>query len=221
MSNFASVARVSLKDRILGLPFVYDVVRPMVVGGIEMGQVVAPLAVRPSDVVVDVGCGTAVTLQHLPAFKRYIGFDTDERALSAAERRKQELGGGDGGRVEFRNATLDAAAVRELAPDVVILAGLLHHLDDATCDGQLKSLLLSPNLRGVVTLDVTFFPGRFVNNLFSILDRGQYPRHPAAYTWLAERAGFKVDEERPMPSRPGNDRVAFWWMKLSPKSSGS
>jgi SAM-dependent methyltransferase len=210
---------VSLKDRILGIPFVYDVVRPLVVGGIDMGQVVAPLSVRATDVVVDVGCGTAATLQHLPQFERYVGFDTDERALAAAEKRTQALGAARSRRIEFRHTTLDANAVRELAPDVVILAGLLHHLDDATCEEVLRSLLLSPKLRAVVTLDVTFLPGRLVNNLFSILDRGQYPRHPGAYGWLADRSGFKVDAERAMPSRPGNTRIAYWWMKLSPKGS--
>ncbi|HVW24557.1 MAG TPA: methyltransferase [Polyangiaceae bacterium] len=210
---------MSLTDRILGIPFVYDVIRPIVVGGIDMGQVVVPLSVRPSDVVVDVGCGTAVTLQHLPRFRRYVGFDTDERALAAAERRRDTLAPDQSGRVEFRHAMLKADAVRELAPDVVILAGILHHLDDSTCEELLRSLLLSPNLRSVVTLDVTFFPGRLVNNLFSILDRGQYPRHPGAYSWLAESAGFNIDAERAMPATPGNKRVAYWWMKLSPRAA--
>jgi SAM-dependent methyltransferase len=209
---------VSLTDRLLGLPFVYNVVRPLAVGGIDMAPVLSPLGVQPRDTVVDVGCGTGVALEHLPPFERYVGFDTDERALGAAAKRaslRQERGRGRED-ITFRSRTLGRGDIEELRPDVVILAGLLHHLDDPTSHGLLTSLLASPRLRSVVTLDVTFLPGRFLNNLFTILDRGQYPRHPAGYSWLAERAGFRVDEARALPSRPGNTRVEYWWMRLSP-----
>jgi len=212
-----SSTRVSLRDKILGVPFIYNVIRPFVVGGIDMGPVLSPLNVRDSDVVVDVGCGTGVALEHLPAFRRYVGFDSDARALAAALRRKETRVRTRGAEdVEFRNSTVDAAAIAELAPDVVILAGLLHHLDDGTCESLLRTLQRSPKLRAVVTLDVTFLPERFFNNLLTILDRGQYPRHPAAYNWLAERSGFFIDEAKALPARPGNDRVEYWWMKMSP-----
>jgi hypothetical protein len=72
----------------------------------------------------------------------------------------------------------------------------------------------------VVTLDVTFLPQRFFNNLLTILDRGQHPRHPAAYNWLAERSGFTVEEAKLLPARPGNKRVEYWWMKISPRQAG-
>jgi SAM-dependent methyltransferase len=205
---------VSLRDRILGLPFVYNVVRPFAVGGIDMEQVLTPLNVRESDVVVDVGCGTGVALEHLPRFRRYVGFDTDQGALFAAERRRNARRRDDE-QIEFRNAIVDERAITELEPDVVILAGLLHHLDDATCEGLFRILRASRRLRVLVTLDVTFLPGHLLNNFLTILDRGQYPRHPAAYNWLAERSGFVVDDAKAMPARPGNRRVEYWWMKLS------
>jgi SAM-dependent methyltransferase len=211
---------VSLRDTLLGLPFVYNVVRPLVVGGIDMGPVLSHTEVRPTDTVVDVGCGTGVALEHLPPLERYVGFDTDSIALGAARkrasRRAETSASGRKETIEFRASTLDQSDIEALEPDVVILAGLLHHLDDATSAAVLTALLASRRLRSVVTLDVTFLPGKFVNNLLTILDRGQYPRHPAAYTWLAERAGFHVDEAKRLPSRPGSDRVEYWWMRLSP-----
>jgi SAM-dependent methyltransferase len=211
---------VSLGDTILGLPFVYNVLRPLAVGGIDMAPVLSPLNVQPGDTVVDVGCGTGVALNHLPPFERYVGFDTDTRAIDAARTRAAARRRGQGSgveRIEFQERTLEPADIEELAPQVVILAGLLHHLDDATSHTVLASLLASPRLRTIVTMDVTFLPGRFVNNLFTILDRGQYPRHPGAYSWLAERAGFRVEQAMTIPSRPGSNRVEYWWMKLSPR----
>ncbi|HVU01246.1 MAG TPA: class I SAM-dependent methyltransferase [Polyangiaceae bacterium] len=207
---------MSLKDAVLGTPFVYNLVRPLVVGGIDMAPVLTPLATVPGDTVVDVGCGTGVALDHLGPFERYVGFDTDARALAAAETRESvRRRRARGERIEFRNAELGRPEIEKLAPHAVILSGLLHHLDDETCAALFRSLLASPRLRSVVTLDVTFVPGRLFNNLLTILDRGQYPRHPAAYAWLAERAGFRVVEGEIIPSRPGNDRVQYFRMKLS------
>lgn len=204
---------MSLRETILGLPFVYNVIRPLVVGGIDMAPVFSAIEITPSDTVFDVGCGTGVALEHLPRFKRYVGFDTEELALGAA-RKQAARRGGMGESVEFRCKTVGRTDVEELRPDVVLLAGVLHHLDDSTSHDLLASLLGSPRLRSVVTQDVTFLPGRFVNNLFTILDRGQYPRHPAAYSWLAERAGFRVDEARTLGL--GSKYVEYWWMRLSP-----
>jgi SAM-dependent methyltransferase len=204
---------VSLRETILGLPFVYNVIRPFVVGGIDMAPVFSPLEVSPGDTVLDVGCGTGIALDHLPPFKRYVGFDTEPRALGAARKRAARRGG-MGEVIEFRRKTVERSDVEELKPEVVLLAGVLHHLDDSTSHDLLTSLLASPRLRSVVTQDVTFLPERFVNNLFTILDRGQYPRHPAGYSWLVERAGFRVDEARTLGL--GSKRVEYWWMKLSP-----
>ena len=211
---------MSVRDAIIGIPFVYNLVRPLVVGGIDMGPVLSPLRVKGTDTVVDVGCGTGIALEHLPRFARYVGFDTDRRALDAARKRAvQRAGkGGAGEMIEFREKPLERCDVEELDPDVAIFAGLLHHLDDETCERLLALLLSSARLRSVVTLDVTFLPGRFVNNLLTILDRGQHPRHPGAYNWLAERSGFHVDEAKTVPSRTGSKRVEYWWMRLSPRT---
>jgi SAM-dependent methyltransferase len=206
---------VSLYDKILGHPFVYDVLRPFVVGGVDMTAFFSRMEARASDVVLDVGCGTGAALDYLPTVARYVGFDTDERALAAGQKRaKDRLEP-----VEFHARELQRADVESLQPHVVSLAGLLHHLDDDTCIKVLQMLRASQALRRVVTWDVTFLPGELVNNLLSILDRGQYPRHPGGYNFLAEKAGYRIDEAHAVSCGGNSGRAKFWLMSLSPRSS--
>jgi hypothetical protein len=141
-----------------------------------------------------------------------VGFDTDAIALRAARRRS-----GGRGETHFFERELGAADVEEWQPDVAVLAGLLHHIDDPGCVALLELLKRSPRLRRVTTLDVSFFPDRFYNNLLTILDRGQYPRRPGGYVALAERAGYQVEEGVRVGSRPGSDRVSYWVMSLTPE----
>lgn len=203
---------MSLYQKILGAPFVYNRVRPLVVGGIDMAPLYARLAARPGDVVLDVGCGTGVALDFLGSVAAYVGVDTDPIALKFARARPAP----PGVETSFLEGLLSAADVERIRPHVVVLSGLLHHVDDAGCVELLRTLRRSDRLRGVVTLDITFLPHRLVNNVFSLLDRGQYCRHPGGYAALARDAGFGVDEGVVVPASPGNRRIAYWVMTLNP-----
>lgn len=206
------VRSVSLYDKILGNPFVYNVLRPFAVGGIDMTAFFSRLEANANDVVFDVGCGTGVALDYLPTVARYVGFDTDQRALDAARKR----GSNRSEPIELHARELQRADVESQQPHVVGLAGLLHHLDDDTCVHVLSMLRASQSLRRVVTWDITFLPGELVNNLLSILDRGQYPRHPGGYNFLAEKAGYRVQDAQAVSCKGNSGRAKYWLMTLTP-----
>ena len=63
-------------QRVMGHPFVYETVRPFVVGGVDNSPVWRDLDVGPDDVVVDIGCGTGDGLKHLSAFPRSMASTT-------------------------------------------------------------------------------------------------------------------------------------------------
>jgi SAM-dependent methyltransferase len=96
---------------LLGSPFVYDQIRPRVVGGIDMAPLYAMLGSEAQRVVLDVGCGTGDALTHLTALDAYLGIDTDPVAIESARRRY-----GSRPNVRFECRELTARDVAEFAP---------------------------------------------------------------------------------------------------------
>jgi len=80
---------------------------------------------NPGDAVLDIGCGTAELLHYLPPVE-YHGFDPDPRYIDTARRKFR-----DRPHCSFTCAILDEELVGALPKfDVVLMIGVLHHLDD-------------------------------------------------------------------------------------------
>jgi SAM-dependent methyltransferase len=201
---------LGLYRKILGHPFVYDHVRPRVVGGIDMRPLYELLPSAARRVVLDVGCGTGDALRYLDGFESYLGVDTDEVAIEAARKRWA-----DKPNVRFEQRTLRAEDIVDLAPTGVVLSGVLHHLTNAEAEGVLRLAAGSPRLVRVVTSDIVFLPGKLFNNVMAMMDRGRYCRDPDAYASLARRAGLVVESGMTISSSPTSDRVRYHVMALS------
>lgn len=206
---------IGLYRKILGHPFVYDQVRPRVVGGIDMRPLYELLPPGARKLVLDVGCGTGDALRYLDTFERYLGVDTDEVAIEAARRRWA-------GRpnVRFEHRTLRAEDIVELEPTGVVLSGVLHHLTNDEAVNVLRLATGSPQLVRIVTNDIVFLPGRLFNNVLAMMDRGRFCRDPDAYASLARQAGLTVESGAIITSSPTSDRVRYFVMALSsPRST--
>ena len=202
-----------LYRKLLGHPFVYDQVRPRVVGGIDMRPLYDLLEGEARKVVLDVGCGTGDALKHLTDLDGYLGIDTDPIAIDAARARY-----GNRPNVRFECRHLHASDVVDLAPTGVVLAGVLHHLTNEEGEGVLRLAAGSPRLVRIVTSDIVFLPGMLFNNVLAMMDRGRHCRHPDAYAAIARRAGLEVLHGESTPSSPGNARVQYHLMALAPKT---
>ena len=74
-------------ERFLGNPWVFENVRPLVVGGIDMSPAYRQLRCDQTSSILDIGCGTGDALRYLEGFSSYLGVDTDARAIRFAEQR--------------------------------------------------------------------------------------------------------------------------------------
>jgi SAM-dependent methyltransferase len=132
------------------------------------------LQVNEDERILDIGCGTADILDHLPLNVDYIGFDPSEAYVTAARSRF-------GHRAVF--ATAGIANADELAQRDRTLAmaiGVFHHLDDegATNALQLASSVLVKDGR-FVSIDPTIVAGQhMVGRFLAKQDRGQHVRSP-------------------------------------------
>jgi SAM-dependent methyltransferase len=200
---------MSLYDRVLGLPFVYTRIRPLVVGGVDMTPSYENLDVQPGDVVVDVGCGPGEALRHLKAFKSLHGFDTDARAITFA--RKLAAGRSD---VTFDARAVTAADLARFAPTRIMMNGLLHHLSDHEALELLEMCARVPTVRRIATLDPAYLPGEPLSNFFARLDRGKHVRVPDAYRALASKANLNVAVGKIVRSHPTRGRALYFVMAL-------
>ncbi len=160
--------------RIFSIPAVYrfaqrtigaDKFRDALVGNI--------LSVKAGDRILDIGCGTADILEHLPNVD-YVGFDHSESYVHAAKERF-----GDRGRfINVAAGDVDLAQFGDR--DLAMSVGVLHHLND---DEAREALQTAKDALGVdgrfVSVDPTVAPGQHpIGKFLAMRDRGQHVRTP-------------------------------------------
>jgi SAM-dependent methyltransferase len=146
------------------------------------------LQVQPGMKMLDVGCGPATILSHLPSVD-YTGIDLNESHVESA--RSQYPGKG---RFLVGNAGVDLR-LEKGEFDLINVSALLHHLSDEECRSLFSGLkqLMKPNGR-IVTLDNVWLPRqralvRFVNSM----DSGLNIRTPEQYLSLLDGHSFEVE----------------------------
>lgn len=188
---------MSLYDRILGHPLVYHHVRPLVVG-IDYTRQYEALDAHSDDRILDIGCGGGDALRYLDSFETYHGFDTDKVAIAFAKQRPEAKRPG----VHFEAALTTPATFEDIRPTLVMMNGLLHHLDDEAAVELLKMCSASDTVERIVTNDTVYLPREPLNNIMARLDRGRFVRRTQGYRDLVARAGLTIAHETIVRSHP-------------------
>jgi SAM-dependent methyltransferase len=140
--------------------------------------------------VFDIGCGPGHISAKIPPSLDYIGFDSDEKYIQFANARF------GGPKRRFYNRLFDPTAASDFGiPDLIMMNGLLHHLDDAGVHTLLLDAYNAVDPGGIVfTLDGCFVDGQ--NSIDRYLlenDRGEFVRTEQGYRALIPSEFGKID----------------------------
>ena len=171
--------------QLIGFPRIYATVQRMLGGADARRRMVDTLMQPPTaGRILDLGCGAGDILHVLPPACDYIGIDANPRHIEAARSTH-----GSRGRFVCGDFTV-APTLREGGEDLVIMLGLIHHLDDAAAVAALRLAydLLAPDGR-LFAIDPCRSPNQHLIARFLInRDSGQAVRDEPGYRRLAEAA---------------------------------
>ena len=164
----------------LGNPEIYIAVQKLLGADRLRRLAIAEFAkVKPCERVLDIGCGPGYVLDYLPEVD-FVGFDTSQRYIEHAANKY-------GNRGSFYCDMFSEKRAGELGKfDVILLFGLLHHVDDVVAENLLGLLAecSMPEVR-LVTIDPCFVPDQnFLQRAVARADRGKFVRTEAAYDLL-------------------------------------
>ena len=167
---------------LLDFPRVFNAFTRIVSG--DVSAVFVNRYVRPEEghKILDIGCGPADLLSHLPKVE-YVGLDINSAYIKYARKRFGNKG-------RFLAQRVSQGVINAIAPsgfDTVLAKGVLHHLndDEAIQLFELAHSVLKPTGR-LITFDGCYVTGQsWLTRLILSKDRGKYVRTKAAYLDLA------------------------------------
>lgn len=168
--------------KILSHPVIYTTYQK-IVGGYRARKLFVKknVNIKFGQKILDIGCGPGDILEFLPNVD-YTGIDLDPNYIAQAKKKYGNKG-------NFKCAGVDDLNLAEIHTfDIVISAGVLHHLDDNQCfnlfDIAVKAL--KPNGR-FVSFDGCYIPNQNkISKYFLKKDRGQFVRTQPEYEALAK-----------------------------------
>jgi len=133
--------------------------------------------------ILDIGCGPGHITEYLPQDIEYSGFDIDANYIDQAQRDYK-------GRGDFYCRVFDNNCVEEFGDaDIVMLNGVLHHMDDDDANTSLAAAhaALKPGGR-IFTLDGCYVDGQGkISKMLLDMDRGKFVRSQGEYEALLGR----------------------------------
>ena len=166
----------------LRFPRIYSLFSRVVGGNARSVYVEKYIRPEEGDKILDIGCGTADILLHLPRVE-YVGLDMSQAYIKYAEKRF-------GSRGTFLTTKVARETITKFSFfdfDMVLATGVLHHLndDEAIQALELARSVLKPGGR-LITFDGCYIKGQsWLARFILSKDRGKYVRTKDEYLSLA------------------------------------
>lgn len=184
---------VSLGHKLLSIPVCYDIFQ-MAVGSVRFRREFVKQEVSnfKMQTVMDLGCGTASTLDLLPTDVNYVGLDVSTRYLARAAKRNSKS-----------NSKLILTDVSEkswteqtnnLGKTLGLALGVYHHLDDGKLEHTIQNLesTLETSSQIVSSDPIIDSQTTPAARWFAKNDRGKFIRSPEYYQEIFGKFGFIV-----------------------------
>jgi SAM-dependent methyltransferase len=174
----------------LKVPFLYNAFQAAV-GATALRRRLLEKHVRakPGDKVIDIGCGSAPTLQWLPEVE-YIGLDINPDYVAFARRKY-----GSRGTFIVGNPESVRGDSRCKAADIVMAIGVLHHLDDEEAEQCIRFAYDALKTEGrFICHEACWTPNQgAISKYIMSTDRGRNIRTEQQYRQLAAKAFKRVE----------------------------
>jgi len=172
------------------------------IGSLKDKQAIALSRYTGQQSILEIGCSVgsiADAFRSLPNIS-YTGIDIDGNAIAAAQRRFF------GTTFRFLEESVKKHAQNGSRYDYILVAGMLHHIDDATAIDILYETYLLSVEDGTVLIydpDTPTSSDPTYMHWFYKLEQGKFLRSHTETEALIQRAGLRIRDKRLVPVRPG------------------
>lgn len=175
----------------LGIPFIWKLFNRIITYPDASSRFIENyIRPTPGMVIVDLGCGTADILEHLPSDVVYYGVDSNAEYIDNCKQKYGERG-------QFLCIEIGKVPSIPVVADAVLALGVLHHLSDEEAAQlcQLAHTTLRPAGR-LVTIDGCYTPGQsWIQRWLLDNDRGKFVRNKEGYRAIVSKFFSELDQK--------------------------